>query len=145
MHEAPRGNPYAPTSATVVDTGPPSRLLLTFAVILHGFWCACSALIVLGLLAFEAARGRLLPAAVFAFTILYGYTIAQLFRRRRWAWWACWLPIIAMLLLGALLIVGLVYTLSKGRDFVQLLPTLVAVLGSALALVPLQWLSRREL
>lgn len=145
MSEGSRANPYSPTSAEVVDTGPPSRLLLTCAVVLHGFWCACCALIVLGLLAFESARGRLLPAAVLAFTILYGYAISQLFRKRRWAWWACWVPIVAMLLIGALMIVALVYALSKGRSVAQLIPTLVVVFGPAIALIPLQWLSRREL
>lgn len=146
MNEAPRANPYAAPAATVADTGPPSRFLLTFAVVLHGFWCACTAVIVLGLLTFEPEVGRLLPFSLLAFTILYTFTITQLWRKRRWAWRACWAPVIAMLLFGLLGMVG--SFLGDARNVPDKSAWLLMIgllFGPAVALVPLQWLARREL
>jgi len=146
VSEAQRENPYAAPATPLADTGPPSRFLLTCTVVLHGFWCAASAVAVLGLFAFESASGRLLPSGVLAFTFLYGFTIWQLFRKRRWAWRVSWLPIIAMLFFGTLATIGAFLSRKPhGPDASVFLWMIAVVIVPAIALTVLQWTARREL
>lgn len=148
MDEAPGGNPYAPPTAAVEDRGPPTRFVLGCVVLLHSFWCGF-------LVFFISTRLRQSPPpsptlkyvlwTLGGVAALYAVTIHRLWRRQRWAWFVCWVPLLG----AAILSLFFLYLVLAGEwgsplttsDWVLLSFFLVP---SAL-LLPLQWVVRREL
>jgi hypothetical protein len=144
VSDAPRANPYAPPVAAVMDMSPPARQRLRWVIVLHGLWCGVMILMYPLLLAAPGIRGPLLMFGWPSFTLLYGVTIYWLWRQRRWAWSACWVPTLGFLLFGLFALLGLALDVGGKMDPAGWV-LLALLVGPGLALVPLQWLARHEL
>jgi len=129
----------------VKDSGPPSGFPLACATLLHAFWCAVLAFYVSTRLTMSVPRSPRLTVVLWVLavaTFLYAFTIHQLWRKRRWALRACWIPVVGWLVFGLL---GLVAMLVQGEALstgTWVVFSIVLVPG--ILLVPLQWTIRRD-